>query len=347
MPRSDLLPARLFRRARSAIRQTEAFLEDALAAALEHPDAWPRLRHLGGWTPLPELAPTHVLTQDPVEGGRTDIVLRWAEGSSLVLELKAWDPLPAEGKLAIYGQNGNHVSVIAPHPTIYPPPFLPMLTWARLRAVPWPLAPLPWRQLCHLIDETGVAVPRLEMPAIVGLVPTWDTYDLLEGWIRSAAEAVASELKAAGWPCTTKTGAQRQRVSDEHRRYGMLITPTGTSEEGFSVFCGVYMGHDRRMVLVPGVPDLRLMLNVNPKGAVAEKLRADPSFGPAARAWAAPAGDGIARQHDPDWWYLLDARQPLLALAAAEDQNLAFRGWMTSRAKEWAQAGIPSFLAQV
>jgi hypothetical protein len=342
------LAARLYRRATSAIVQHEGFLEDALAAALEHPEVWPQLRRLAGWSELPEGPPESVATQERVPGGRTDVVLRWANGTGLVIELKAWDPLPDDGKLTHYGSTGHRVTVIAPHPTVYPAPFLPMLTWARLRALPWPDAPLIWEQLCNLIEAVGVAVPRLEMPAIMGLLPTWTAREVLEGWARPAVEAVQKLLSDAGWSCVVKGGARAERVENDNRRFGFWAWPEPRKDdEWLGVFCGIYLGDDgSRDVLVPGVPDLRLMVHVNPKHATSAALRSDPAFVAAAKTWAR-SSDGITRQYDPRSWYLLDARESLVVLAPAADQELAFRRWMEARAKELIDAGIVGRLAAV
>lgn len=347
MSRAAYLPARLYRRATSAIVQREGFLEDALAAALEYPETWTRLRRLAGWSDLPDGPPESVTTQEPVPAGRTDIPLRWANGLALVIELKAWGSLPTDAKLAHYGATGHRVTVIAPHPTVYPPPTLPMLTWARLRALRWPNAPLVWEQLCHLIDTVGVAVPRLEMPAIVGLEPTWNAWDVLESWARPAVEAVQKQLTDAGWPCVLKEGRREERVEDDHRRFGFWTWPVPWTEgEYLGTFSGIFRGREGRDVLVPGVPDLRFMIHVNPNHTTSAALRNDPIFVAAAEAWG-KSSDGITRQYDPEGWYLLDARQSLVALALAEDQALAFRAWMQARATEMIDAGIIGRLAAV
>jgi hypothetical protein len=327
--------------------QREGFLEDALAAALEHPEVWPRLRRLAGWPELPEGPPASVTTQDRLPGGRTDIVLRWANGVSLVIELKAWDPLPTDGKLAHYASTGHRVTVIAPHPTVYPAPFLPMLTWARLRALVWPGAPLVWQQLCHLIEAIGVAVPRLEMPAIMGLVPAWTARDVLAGWARPALHAVQKQLIEGGWPCVLKGGTREERVDDAYNRFGFWTWPAPWKDgECLGVFCGIYLGNETLDVLVSGVPDLRLMVHVNPQHSTAAALRSDPALVAPAASWAGSSG-GVTRQYDPENWCLLDARESLVTLAPAEDQALAFRAWMVARASELIGAGIVGRLAAV
>ncbi len=339
------LAARLYRRATSGNVPHEGFLEDALVAALEHPDVWPQLRRLAGWFELPETPQESVTSQEPVQGGRTDVLLRWASGESLVIELKAWAPPPDVATLATYSSPGHRVTVIAPHPTVYPAPVLPMLTWARLRALPWPDPPLIWEQLCHLMEAVGVVMPRLELPAIVGLLPTWTAWDLLDGWTRPAVEEVARLLSDAGWSCVVKEGKREEPVEDNHQRYGLWAWPTPRrDDEWLGVFCGIYRGNDRRDVLVPGVPDLRLMVHVNPEHATSIALRSDPVFVAAAKTWAVPSG-GVTRQYDPKSWVLLDARESLVVLAPAEDQPRAFRDWMLARARELVASGLVSKLA--
>ncbi|MEO7328611.1 MAG: hypothetical protein ABI193_08540 [Minicystis sp.] len=345
MSRSAHLAARHYRRASTKTIQTEGFLEDALAAALEDPEVWPRLQKLGGWTDLPEEAPSNVDTQETLPEGRADITLRWPNGASLVIELKAWDALPTLDTLERYAAPGHRVTVIAPHTTIYPAKVLPMLTWARLHALSWPGAPLVWEQLRHLIEATGVAVSKLDMPAIMGLVPTWSARAVLEDWTRPAVAAVGVKLTQAGWPCVIKEGAKGERPEEANGRFGLWAWPKPwTGEECFGVFCGVYVGKDNRAVLVPGVPDLRLMVHVNPKHATAIALRRDAIFAAAVQTWEGTHG-GVTRQHDPESWSLLDVRAPLFSLVNAGDQKSAFQEWMLARVVELADLGIIGRLA--
>lgn len=347
MSRAAQLSARLYHRATSETLQREGFLEDALAAALEHPETWPRVRALAGWFELPEEAPESVATQNAVPGGRTDITLRWAGGTSLAMELKAWDPLPTDDKLELYAKTGHRVTVIAPFARAYSAPFLPMLTWARLRALTWPDAPLIWEQLCHLIDAIGVNMPRLEVPAIVGMIPAWNVRDTLEAWIRPAVSAVRKTLEKGGWPCVIKDGAREERTRDEYGRFGLWAWPAPWIEKEYlGVFCGIYRGSDGRDVLVPGVPDLRLMVHLNPEHATAAALRSDPALVSAAATWAVSSG-GVSRQYDVEAWYLFDARESLIVLASVADQEVAFREWMVARAAELVDAGIVARLAAV
>ncbi|MCK6530441.1 hypothetical protein L6R50_23750 [Myxococcota bacterium] len=359
MPRAEQLAARLYRRALHRNVPHEGFLEDALAAALEHPLVWPRVREAAAWSDLPGATPS-VDVQDVLPDGRTDIVLRW-RGESLVLELKRSAPPDVEqlGKYlnepgappAAHGlekrrQDRRWVTAIAAYPTTFPEPFLPMTTWSRLRRIAWPDAPLEWRQFCHLIDAVGVAVSRLELPAVMGILPAWDARDVLTTWSWDAVRAVRDLLEAAGLPCGIKEG-RGAKPEDYAQRFGLWTWPTPWVEaDRFGVFVGVSRGTDRRPLLVPGVPDLSLMLHVNPECATAAALRADEAFGGASEVWCARGGP-VVRQRDLGWWHVLQARESLVSIVAASDQGAAFRAWMTARAQEWIDAGIVSRVAAI
>jgi hypothetical protein len=70
--RSDRLLGWCYRQVRSGNTRHEAFLEEALAAALEEPDYWRRLAQHLGWASMP-LDPPAVTTQDIIDDGPTDI----------------------------------------------------------------------------------------------------------------------------------------------------------------------------------------------------------------------------------------------------------------------------------
>src|SRR5690242_17423010 len=93
--RADDLLARAWRRAIGRQVASEGFLEDALAAALEHPVVWPALAGHLDWQlrDLPLIAP-QVQTQNRGTFGRTDIELTWPGTAepTLIFELKVQAP---------------------------------------------------------------------------------------------------------------------------------------------------------------------------------------------------------------------------------------------------------------
>ena len=227
MSRADHLAAKLYARARGGIVAHEGFLEDVLAAALEEPGVWAAIRRAHHvWTVLPEADPlTPVVTQLVSDDGRADVHLRWASGEQLVIELKPWAPPSAE-QLARYvsGHPAALVTAIARWSVAYAlDRVLPMTTWGELRAVTWPEEPPVWRQLRHLIDAVGAAMPNLDPPALAALVPAWDAFDRVLDWLGPAATAVHQRLTRAGVPWVLKEDGRREKVHREHRRLGRTI----------------------------------------------------------------------------------------------------------------------------
>src|SRR5262245_61309852 len=92
MDRRAWLLARGWERARQRALQTEGFLEDALASALELPEFWRRFANeMGCAEHVPPEQP-EVSTQETVDEGRADIILEWPNGYRLAVELKAGEP---------------------------------------------------------------------------------------------------------------------------------------------------------------------------------------------------------------------------------------------------------------
>ena len=140
MSRAEALAAALYRRSIKRKREPEGFLEDALAAALEHPEVWPRLRTLAGWSSAPAELPT-VNTQRRIGADRSDVWLEWPRLATLVIELKPWHP-PADWQLAKYAGLSRMVTAIAGYARPLAPTALPMVTWRQVRQLRWPDQPL-------------------------------------------------------------------------------------------------------------------------------------------------------------------------------------------------------------
>jgi hypothetical protein len=195
MPRADHLLARAWERARQQILPSEGFLEDALAAALEHPAAWPRLvEHFGWGDRLPHATPT-ISTQRADTWGRTDIELAWRDRDSpiVVFELKVQAP-PTSEQISRYlarennvligiGAWSNAAALRADLPIAHVDRLIDVVTWNQLRHLTWRDAPLEIRQFQHLLDAIGVAVPRTDEQQLVGLTTALPLLPLLDSWI--------------------------------------------------------------------------------------------------------------------------------------------------------------------
>ncbi|MDP2314880.1 MAG: hypothetical protein Q8P41_18405 [Pseudomonadota bacterium] len=350
MSRSDRLPAKLYARARCGIVAHEGFLEDALAAALGEPGVWAQLRVAHpAWHRLPDADPTAVVTQLVTAEGRADIHLRWAGLEELVIELKPWAP-PSAAQMQQYvaGHPAALVTAIAQWGADYViDGVLPMTTWGALRRLSWPGEPSAWRQLRHLIDAVGTAMPNLDPAALAALVPAWDAFDRVGHWFGPAVSAVQHRLAAAGASWVLKEGKERPGIEDAHRRLGRWVWPPPWKDgENFGLFIGLFAGNTSRDRLSAGVPDLRFMLNLNHEGARAKALWSDGAFQDAVHRWELRQ-DAVAREASSTWWFLLDARQPLDVLLGEADHGEAFKRWMLARTEELIDDGILARLVAV
>lgn len=350
--RSDQLVAKLYNRARAggAMVAHEGFLEDALVAALELPGVWARVRAAhAAWERLPSADPSAVVTQLVSTEGRADIHLRWGLDAELVIELKPWAPPSAE-QMGQYvkGHPGALVTAVAQWRADYPGDrVLPMTTWGALRALSWDGEPPAWRQLRHLVDAVGAAMPNLDPSAVRALVPAWDAFDRVTDWLAPAAAAVQRRLAKAGALWVLREDGQREKVQRAHRRLGRFIWPAPFVEgENFGLFIGLFAGNKSRDVLTAGVPDLRFMVNLNHEGARAKALWHDGPFQDAVRRWELRQDD-VVREASSTWWFLVDARQPLDCLLDETDQADAFKRWMLARTWEIVDDGILARLVAV
>ncbi len=353
MARSDHLPAKLYARARGGggIVAHEGFLEDALAAALEEPGVWAAMRSAHpAWLRLPASDPVRpVGTQLITTEGRADIHLRWPTGEELVIELKPWAP-PSARQMEQYvkGHPGAVVTAVAQWSAVYANErVLAMTTWGALRALTWAGEPQAWRQLRHLIDAVGAAMPNLDPAALAALVPAWDAFDRVTSWTAPAVSAVQRRLIKAGAPWVLRDDGEREKLQRAHRRLGRWVWPTPWKKtEQFGIFVGLFAGNESRSLRVKGVPELRFMVSVNHDAPRAQALWGDHDFREGAERWSGRR-DAVLRETSSTWWFLLDARQPLDCLLAEADQADAFKRWMLARTEEIIDDGILARLVAV
>jgi hypothetical protein len=347
--RAERLLGRFFHYATHANVPREAFLEASLAAALEHPEVWQRFvakvswATLDGWAHV--AAPPKVDTQEEVTGGRSDITLRWPGHTPVVLELKIHDP-PAAEQVETY-LAGAHVAAVAKHVAHLPVRghathrWLGVVPWQRFRELDWPDAPLVLRQLHHLIDTLGVAMPRIHLHALSGMLSSWDAWNTFDGWSLHAAHGVIQRWSPAGLMLVSRNKRQPP-IESKYQRFAYLLwrTPWSWSVQ-LGAFVGLYMGRPATPTLVEGLPDLFLALHVSPTSAVATALQQDASFATAVTKWLARGGE-VTREHRPadSKWEFVRARASVLPLLGAPDQQKAFQDWFQARAAELVEDGI-------
>ena len=337
--RAEQTLAQVWHRAVSRKRQPEGFLEDALAAAMEHPGVWPKFCRHAGWDKRLPLVPPTVTTQDSEDEDRTDVRLSWASGKSLIIELKAWTPL-RKGQLDRYRRRASLVAAIAPYPAyIEMSNCLGVLTWQDVHLLDWADAPLPWRQLLNLIDAIGVAMPRVDLPALTGLVQSWNAYPALDSWILSARTGITAALREREFPCVlTRTTRKSNKLHSGWQRYVTWIYPEVSREQGFRIQFGLFVGRPDTPTLVPGLPDLVLCLHMNPKGKLSQGLADGSGFTEAVERWT---GRGGCREHRHEAWERLMVRDSTVSLLQEpEDQGKLLVAWMVERSLEWADDGV-------
>lgn len=347
--RAERLLGRFFQYATHENVPREAFLEAALAAALEHPEVWRRFVAKVGWATLDGWAhvatPPTVDTQEEVTGGRTDITLRWPGRTPVVLELKIHDP-PSAQQVETYLATA-HVAAVAKHVAHLPVRghathrWLGVVSWQRFRELDWPDAPLVLRQLHHLIDTLGVAMPRIHLHAISGMLSSWDAWNTFDGWSLHAAHGVIQRWSPAGLALVSRNKRQPP-IESKYQRFAYLLwrNPWNWSVQ-LGAFVGLYMGRPATPTLVEGLPDLVLALHVSPTSAIATALGQDAAFGTAVAKWLARGGE-VTREHLPadSKWEFVRARASVLPLLGAPDQQKAFQDWFQARAAELVEDGV-------
>lgn len=348
--------AAVWRSASARHIQTEACLEVALAAALESPEVLRRLADHLHWS-LPEGSPD-ISTQDVITEGRTDITLTWPDGRGsglayrLVLELKV-DVPPDRMQVEKYLRDGADVVAVArfARPANIAVSgggrFLGVVPWRRIRELWWDGAPLPLRQLHHLLDATRVAMPNITLPGLTGLVSSWSAWGVFREWSLHAAEAVAADFAEAGHTWVWRQGKKGRIGFDEsNERYAARLWPPPMRGDWLYLFVGIFVGREGDPVLIEGVPDLFFALHVDPKKVMGQRLQKDANLQAAVDKWKGRAGN-VHREYWPGEWEVLRARASALELVQSTDQPDAFLAWMRARAKEWIEDGVLGLVAQI
>ena len=339
--------ARAWERSRTVQAQPEGFLAAALALVLETTDAWPRFVAHFRW-PVP-VGPFVVTVQDRVTDGRSDLRLRFSDGRQVVLELKA-GPAPHAAQLDQYAEPGVQVIGLATTARRHAADaVVGTTTWADLIRVPWPTPPLGWRQfvlLAHALD--GVAVPPVDVAALVGLQASYDAQETVFTWAKEASDVVASRLSRDNAKWVVKQGKRGRRFLDRtHRRQMAWAWPAPWTAHPYAgVLVGLYMGHPSLPVLVPGLPDLRLLWHARPGEALHDALKADPTFRAAAQTWTSRGNAPTVRAWDSAGWAQLSARCSSAILLDTPEPGRAFLEWVSGVLDEWDTAGISAALAR-
>lgn len=322
--------------------------DQGVAAALEHAEVWRRLVAKVGWSTLDGWShvaePPTVETQE-VTGGRTDITLRWPGRTPIVLKLKIHEP-PSTTQVETY-LAGAHVAAVAKHVThlsVRPHAkhrWLGVVPWQRLRELDWPDAPLVLHQLHHLIDTLGVAMPRIHLHALSGMLASWDAWNTFDGWSLHAAHVVADAWRPKGLALVSRNKRQPPIESKYARNAYLLWRNPWSWDVQLGAYVGLYMGRPATPTLVEGLPDLLLTLHLNPASAIAGALQADAQFAAAVGAWLG-RGQEVVREVAPadSKWEFVRTRTSVLTLLAAADQQQTFNDWFRVRAAELADDGV-------
>lgn len=350
--RAEGLLARVWRCASAQAVQSEAALEAALAAALEHPGVWPQLRARLDLEAYP-IEPPRVITQERVDTGRTDITLGWVT-KRLVLELKQGMP-PSEAQLRAYLETGADVLAIAKYPGWIDVVvqaggvFRGFVTWAEIRGIDWAEAPLVWRQLCSLIDVLEVAVQRVTLTGLQGIVDGWDARATIEAITYPAIERLSDQLTRAGLPSVLKdTPREQVKLQNDHGRMVWWTWPSPWDSDELGIYAGMLITNPHMPPLVSGAPDLILGLHLKPDSSFGAAVREDESLRLATDRWCARgAPDDVRRERaaHAHEWTLLRARASALVVLQAPDQAARITEWMTARAGEWIADGVIECLA--
>ena len=348
LDRADRLLARAWWRARKRLVETEGFLEDALAAALEEPDVWPCLvRHLRWEARVPDTAPS-VRTQRIVPGGRVDIRLDWPGCAPLILELKVAGP-PDAAQVENYLRHGFLVAAIAGTAAPlaldaqYEGTFLGVRTWQSIRTLPLEPAPLVLRQLHRLLDATEVAMPRIEEDALTGMAASWRAWPAFDAWMAQAIDAVQRRLAEADVRLVKSA-----TLEFAHGRYARWLASDTSRDDTLWVGLGLFVGDEVDAPQHPGFPDLLLTVDTDPDGVLGQRLREDAPFHAAVGAWAEEDSADVRQDRIAQGtWQPIQTRASARLLLDAPDQRQAFVEWLVSAAGAWTQHGTIQRLAQL
>ena len=352
----DRMLARLFRHA-SAEDQVrgEAFLEEALAAALCEAGTWARIVDRTSLD-VPRDDP-ELLAQEVVAEGRTDITLRWPGRNALVLELKQGLP-PDEKQIRQYLESERDVVAVAKYRRFYDVlrlggfQYRGLVTWRDIRDLDWIGAPRAWKQLHALIDEMGVAMQRVTLGSLTAMVSSWDAWGALEAWAENATNQVAKELSLPGGTRWVTRDRRRTQTYQRHQLYARWLWthPWRGGDRQLTGLCGLFVGRTPHApVRIEGAPDLFLSLRSDPAGDVGRRLEKDEKLRKLIDKWRTRADDGVLREAPlPDsQWEFLRVRCSAVELLRSDRPDLAFAEWAAARAKELVSGGVIGRLVEL
>jgi hypothetical protein len=262
---------------------------------------------------------------------------------------------PSEAQIRAYLETGADVLAIAKYPGWIDVGveaggvFRGFVTWARIRAIDWAEAPLVWRQLCSLIDVLEVAVQRVTLTGLQGIVDGWDARATIEAITYPAIERLSAQLTRAGLPCVLKDTPRGQvKFEVAYGRMAWWTWPASWDAEAFGIYAGLLVTNRIMPPLVSGAPDLILGLHLKPDSPFGAAVREDENLRLATDRWCARgAPDDVRRERaaHAHEWTLLRARASSLVVLQAEDQAARITEWMSKRAQEWIDDGVVASLA--
>ncbi len=335
---------------------SEAFLEVGLAAALENIEVWEhfvektRWALKSGWEHV--RTPPVISTQDWASQGRTDIRLLWPGQVPIVLELKVHEP-PSREQIERYLPEA-HVAAVA---RISAPvrnlrvgthEWLGVLSWQFFRELDWSGAPVVLHQLHQLIDDMGVAMPRINLYGLSGILASWDAWNMFDTWSLQGAHVVADQCQKDGLHLRSRDRRQPS-IKFGHQRYAYYLwaSPWQPTLE-LGAFVGLFAGRGDARPVIAELPDICFSMQSKPGSLFRHALLKSEAFKAATTKWMSRAGD-VVREMDPldSSWEFIRVRSGTGLLLAAQDQQAAFYEWFRLRAQELCDDGVFAELAAV
>jgi hypothetical protein len=347
--RAERLLARAWERAHSKILPREGFLEDALAAALEHPAVWSQfISHFNWQNQLPQNMPA-VRTQNAGAFGRTDIELSWAslDYPTLVLELKVIAP-PTREQISRYlirddilivgvGAWSNAAELREGLPNVQKKRLLDVVTWTQIRQLTWNEAPIELQQLHYLLDAMGVTMPRANEQQIRGLITSLPLWPMLDTWIPKGLSKVHRICTSVGMATT-----EPEHPGFENGWYAGRLDGQSAILSELVIWGGLILDDPSYPALSAGLPDLTLHLEINSENPLNQRLQDDADLTHAITSWiaAAPETEIRADHRAPEEWGILSVRMSSAVLLSAADQQQTFVHWLRDSARSMAEHGI-------
>jgi hypothetical protein len=183
-------------------------------------------------------------------------------------------------------------------------------------------------------------MPPVDLPALTGLVASYDAHGRCDQWARAAAELLYTQLQWPGSPWTFKTrGGRRWTERKWRRQVGWCWVQPWRWERGVGAFAGLSFGRSDVPLIVPGLPDLILTFNITPESDLGRRLATDPAVEKAVTRWRAAAPEAI-REFDGRRWEQLRVRAPGTRLLEANDAEQALLSWVETELQAWREAGL-------